>query len=59
MTRPRLTLTQDRFEGLHAALAKVRSTSRTVTVDRQALTDLLIDHGAILAHHREIEEQCK
>lgn len=41
------TCTQEQFEGIHAALDKVRSTSRTVTVDKDALRALLIDHGAL------------
>jgi hypothetical protein len=36
-----------RFEGIHKSLDRVRSTSRTVTVDRQALANLLIDHGKV------------
>lgn len=48
-TRPLLTLstTLEQFDGLHAAHAKVRATSKTVTVDRQALINLLMDHAQL------------
>jgi hypothetical protein len=37
--------TQEQFEGLHEATAKVRSTSKTVKVDKEALLNLLMDHS--------------
>lgn len=43
-----LRLPLSAFEALHAALDKVRSTSRTVTVDKDALRLLLADHSACL-----------
>jgi hypothetical protein len=51
MAKPRVDFdtTQDQFEGIHKSLDRVRSTSKTVTVDRQALANLLIDHGKLLA----------
>jgi hypothetical protein len=45
--RPQLTCTDDQFHGIHAALAKVKRTSATVTVDKAALQALLIDHAAL------------
>lgn len=51
-TRPRLGLTPGQFDALHAALDKVRSTSRTVTVDKEALAALLRDYAALLERHR-------
>jgi hypothetical protein len=44
--------TMDQFNGIHKALDKVRATSRTVTVDRDALTRLLIDHGKLLTRYK-------
>lgn len=43
-----LELPIEQFEGLHQALAKVRSTSTTVTVDKQALTALLMDYSRLI-----------
>lgn len=48
MTRLKLETTQDQFHRLHEALDKVRSTSKTVTVDKDALTALLLDHQRLL-----------
>jgi hypothetical protein len=42
----RTTLSQ--FEGLHERIDKTRSTSKTVTVDRAALANLLMDHPAMI-----------
>lgn len=47
--RARLELTNDGLHGIAMALDKVRSTSRTVTVDKDALGALLRDHGRLLA----------
>ena len=44
-----LKLPQDQFEQIHRDLDKTRRTSKTVTVDREALTALLIDHGQLHA----------
>lgn len=44
-----LLCTDGQFHALHEALAKVRSTSKTVTVSKEALTNLLIDHSKIYA----------
>lgn len=44
-----LLCTDDQFHELHAALAKVRSTSKTVTVSKEGLTNLLIDHSKMYA----------
>lgn len=43
-----LELPQEQFEVLHLALAKVRSTSKTVTVDKEAMTALLIDYSKLI-----------
>lgn len=44
----KLALKGDDFEALHEALAKVRSTSKTVTVNREALAALLIDYSNLI-----------
>lgn len=36
------------FEGLHERHDRTRSTSRTVTVDREALIHLLMDHSRMV-----------
>jgi hypothetical protein len=36
------------FEGLHQRYDRTRSTSKTVTVDRQALIHLLMDHSGLV-----------
>lgn len=46
-TTPKLATTKAQFDKLHAELHKVRSTSRTVTVDKAALAALLKDHSAM------------
>lgn len=43
-----LDLTTDQFDKLHRELAKVRSTSATVTVDKAALAALLRDHSHLI-----------
>ena len=42
----------DQFNGIHRAVDKVRSTSKTVTVDEDALAKLLIDHSKLLLRHK-------
>lgn len=44
----KLKTTDEQFEGLHRDLDKTRRTSETVKVSRQALTNLLLDHGQAL-----------
>lgn len=39
------TTTMEQFEALHEAIEKVRSTSKTVKVDKEALLNLLMDHS--------------
>jgi hypothetical protein len=48
--RPLLTLytTLTEFEGLHERHDRTRSTSSTVTVSRQALIHILMDHANML-----------
>ena len=48
--RPLLQLyaTLAEFESLHERHDRTRSTSKTVTVDRQALIHILMDHARIL-----------
>lgn len=43
-----LTCSQAQFEGIHSDLDKVRSTSTTVKVSRDALANLLIDHAKLI-----------
>jgi hypothetical protein len=45
----KLTCTQRQFDDLHQAIDKVKRTSTTVKVDKQALINLLIDHGKLVA----------
>ena len=55
MSRPLLSLytTMREFEGLHERHDRTRSTSRTVTVDREALIHLLMDHSRMVAALRQ------
>lgn len=41
--------TQEQFEGIHEALDKTRANTKYVKVDKQALTNLLVDHGQLHA----------
>ena len=41
-------LPKDKFDELHRALDRTRQTSRTVTVERQSLMSLLVDHSRLL-----------
>lgn len=50
-----LRLSQEQFEGLHAALDKARSTTKTIAVDRQALTHILIDHSRMIERLERLE----
>ena len=40
--------TQDQFENLHESLDKVKSTSTTVKVSKDALRNLLMDHAMLI-----------
>ena len=55
MSRPLLSLytTMREFEGLHERNDRTRSTSRTVTVDREALIHLLMDHSRMVEALRQ------
>jgi hypothetical protein len=55
MSRPLISLytTMREFEGLHERHDRTRSTSRTVTVDRQALIHLLMDHSRMVEALRQ------
>jgi hypothetical protein len=44
-----LKCTQAAFEGIHADLDRVRSTSTTVKVDKAALAALLMDHAKLIS----------
>lgn len=44
----KLALKGEDFETLHEALAKVRSTSKTVTVSKEALSALLRDYSNLI-----------
>lgn len=46
--------TDDQFESIHLALDKTRTTSESVRVDREALTNLLLDHARLVA-----AQECK
>ncbi len=54
--RPLLQLytTMDEFETLHARHDHTRSTSKTVTVDRQALIHILMDHARMIEALRKV-----
>jgi hypothetical protein len=54
MVASKLRLSQPAFEKLHADLERAKRGS-TVKVDKEALRDLLIDHGHILGKYRELE----
>lgn len=43
--RTALSLTDEQFHQLWDTLHRSRSTSKTVTLDKQAVTNLLIDHS--------------
>jgi hypothetical protein len=55
MSRPLISLytTMREFEGLHERHNRTRSTSRTVTVDREALIHLLMDHSRMVEALRQ------
>jgi hypothetical protein len=55
MSRPLISLytTMREFERLHERHGRTRSTSRTVTVDRQALIHLLMDHSRLVEALRQ------
>ncbi|RWK43781.1 hypothetical protein [Mesorhizobium sp.] len=55
MSRPLLSLytTMREFEGLHERNDRTRSTSRTVTVDREAFIHLLMDHSRMVEALRQ------
>lgn len=54
-----LELTDEQFHDLHARLERVRRTSSTVTVDREAFRLLLSDHAKLYAHIDAIESQLR
>ena len=45
----KLTCSQKQFDDLNVAIDKVKRTSTTVKVDKQALVNLLIDHCKLVA----------
>lgn len=55
MSRPLLSLytTMREFEALHERYDRTRSTSRTVTVEREALIHLLMDHSRMVEALRQ------
>ncbi len=55
MSRPLLSLytTMQEFEALHERYDRTRSTSRTVTVEREALIHLLMDHSRLVEALRQ------
>ena len=56
MIRPLITLysTMAEFEGLHARYDRTRSTSKSVTVDSEALIHLLMDHSRLVEALRQV-----
>lgn len=44
----RLYTTRSQFEQMHERQDRTRSTSKTVTVDRQGLINILMDHSRML-----------
>lgn len=44
----KLHTTEPEFDGLHQVIAKARSTTTKVTVDRKALAHLLMDHANLI-----------
>lgn len=48
MTTLKLELPRADYDALHVAVHKVRKGTKKVSVDRDALAALLIDHGRIL-----------
>jgi hypothetical protein len=58
MRRPLISLytTMREFEGLHERHDRTRSTSRTVTVDREALIHLLMDHSRMVEALRQARQ---
>jgi hypothetical protein len=54
--RPILQLytTMHEFEELHTRHDRTRSTSKTVTVERQALIHILMDHARMLEARRRV-----
>lgn len=55
MSRTLITLytTMAEFEGLHERYDRRRSTSKSVTVDREALIHLLMDHSRLIEALRQ------
>jgi hypothetical protein len=55
MSRPLTSLytTMREFEGLHERYDRTRSTSKTVTVDREVLIHLLMDHSRMVEALRQ------
>lgn len=45
----KLKTTEEQFNGLHEAADKARKSSEFVKVNRQALINLLMDHGEVLS----------
>ena len=43
-----LVCSQEQFEEIHAALDKVSKNAKVVSISKQALTNLLIDHTTLL-----------
>jgi hypothetical protein len=52
MKKTKLECTSDQLHDIHVAADKVRKNSKTVKVDRAALTALLIDHQRLVGLHR-------
>jgi hypothetical protein len=51
----KLHTSDEQFESLHRVCDKARTTSKAVTVDRQALINLLMDHSNLVAQVERID----
>lgn len=56
LARIKLHCSQEQFEDLHEDLDKVRSTSSSVKVSKDALRALLMDHAALLQRYEGRDE---
>lgn len=59
MKRVQLDCGKTAYHTLHTALERVRSTSKSVSVDKAALSALLRDHGKVITalHEEGVETQ--
>ena len=48
------SLSDEDFHNIHSALNKVRAGAKTVKIDRQALTELLMDYSTLIGENEEM-----